>query len=105
MTTKAQHSRLLPAVCVAAGLPEPVCEFAFLSPRKWRFDYAWPDFSVALEVEGGAFTLGRHTRGAGFMKDMEKYNEAALAGWRVLRVTPSQLLTSGPELVKRAIAL
>src|SRR5688572_10984501 len=94
---------MFPRICVAAGLPEPTPEHRFSPPRKWRFDFAWPDHRVALEVEGGAFTRGRHTRGAGFVKDMEKYNTATLAGWRVLRVTPSDLLTSGPDLVARAL--
>jgi hypothetical protein len=42
---------------------------------------------VALEVEGGVFSHGRHTRGAGFTADAEKYNVAALSKWIVLRVT------------------
>src|SRR5579859_6800715 len=63
--------------------------------RKWKFDFAisggWNHY-VAIEIEGGAFIQGRHTRGAGFIKDMEKYNHAALLGWRVLRFTPQQVL-------------
>ena len=76
-------------------LPEPVTEFAFAAPdRKWRFDYAWPkNGHVALEVEGGVFIAGRHSRGAGMMKDMEKYNRAAVLGWSVLRVVPRALCT------------
>jgi hypothetical protein len=42
-------------------------------------------------VEGGAWSGGRHTRGAGFEKDLEKYAEALILGWRVLRVTPKQI--------------
>jgi len=76
---------------VAAGLPAPVREHRFHTTRKWRFDYAFLQSRVALEVEGGIWTGGRHTSGAGFQKDMEKYNAAALAGWRVFRVTPSGL--------------
>ena len=76
---------------VAAGLPAPVREFRFHATRKWRFDYAWPKQRVALEIEGGVWTGGRHTSGSGFVKDMEKYNAAALAGWRVFRVTPNHL--------------
>jgi hypothetical protein len=68
-----------------------VTEYRFHPTRKWRFDWAWPDRMVALEIEGGAWTGGRHTRGKGFVADMEKYNAAALAGWRVLRVTPQQV--------------
>lgn len=75
------------------GLPVPEAEYRFHPVRRWRFDYAWPDCLVALEVEGGAFTGGRHTRGAGYVKDLEKYSEAAALGWRVVRCTPKQLQT------------
>lgn len=46
---------------------------------------------LAVEVEGGVYSGGRHTRGAGFTKDCEKYNEAILFGWRVLRFTGEQV--------------
>lgn len=77
--------------CKLAGLPAPETEFRFHPTRRWRFDYCWPPKSLALEVEGGIWTGGRHTRGAGYAKDLEKYNEAAMRGWRVLRVTPTQV--------------
>lgn len=70
-------------------LPEP--EYHFAPPRKWRFDYAWPRLKIALEVEGGVWIRGRHTRGAGFLKDIEKYNTAASLGWLVLRTIPDDL--------------
>ena len=69
----------------------PVKEYKFHPTRKWRFDYAFPESMVAVEVEGGVWTGGRHTSGAGFLKDMEKYNTALLHGWRVYRVTPKTL--------------
>lgn len=72
-------------------LPLPVPELRFAPPRRFRFDYAWPSEKVALEVDGGVWTQGRHTRGAGFLRDAEKFNIAACMGWRVLRVTPSKL--------------
>ena len=68
-----------------------VREYVFAPPRKWRFDFAWPQFQVAVEVEGGSFVGGRHGRGPGFAKDCEKYNTATVMGWRVLRVTPRML--------------
>lgn len=74
-----------------AGLPPPETEYLFALPREWRLDFAWPTVLVALEVEGGVWTGGRHTRGSGFLGDIEKYNELALRGWHLLRLTPSQV--------------
>ena len=74
---------------------EVVREYRFHPKRRWRFDYAIPAHKVALEVEGGVWTQGRHTRSKGFLKDMEKYNMAALMGWKLLRTTPDRLLTEG----------
>ncbi|KDD10136.1 endonuclease domain-containing protein [Bordetella bronchiseptica] len=71
----------------AVRVVPPVREYRFMSTRGWRFDFAWPDFKIAVEIEGGVWTGGRHTRGAGFVADTEKYNAAAIAGWRVLRFT------------------
>lgn len=79
--------------CRAVGVPPPVAEYRFHPVRKWRIDWAWPERKVALEVEGGVFLNGggRHTRGAGFMKDTEKYNTLAAMGWRLFRVVPKQI--------------
>lgn len=79
----------------------PVKEYQFHPVRKWRFDYAFPAQRVALEVEGGVHTGGRHIRPRGFLNDMEKYNTAAAMGWRVLRCTPETLRTFATiELLK-----
>lgn len=66
-------------------------EFRFHPVRKWRFDYAVPEHKVALEVEGGVWTGGRHTSSKGFLKDIEKYNTATVMGWKVVRTTPKAL--------------
>lgn len=76
-----------------AGLPTPVVEYRFHPTRRWRFDYAWPALKLALEIEGGVWTRGRHTSPKGFLADMEKYNAAACLGWRVIRVTPKSIGT------------
>lgn len=75
------------ALLRASGLPEPVREYQFARPRRWRFDLCWPDRRLALEIEGGIWTRGRHVRGKGYEADLEKYSEAALLGWKVLRVS------------------
>lgn len=81
----------------ACGLPLPTREYAFAKPRRWRFDCAYLLEKIAIEVEGAIWTEGRHTRGSGFVADIEKYNEAILRGWRLLRVTTDQV-TSGVAL-------
>ena len=62
------------AVWKIAGLPRPQCEARFHPGRKWRIDYFWPEFKLAVEIEGGVFTKGRHVTGTGSIGDMEKYN-------------------------------
>ena len=84
---------------------ECVKEFKFHPKRRWRFDYAIPEHRIALEVEGGVWTGGRHTRPQGFLGDIEKYNTATLMGWRVFRTTPDDLLrTATLNLLKQAIS-
>lgn len=69
----------------------PVQEYRFHKTRKWRFDFYFQEAKLALEVEGGVWVNGRHNRGSGFLKDMEKYNAAAIAGFAILRATPDQM--------------
>lgn len=90
------------AYCAQVGLPEPTPEWRFAPDRKWRFDWAWPALGVALEIEGGVWTRGRHSRGRGMIDDMEKYNAAALRGWAVYRVTPDQLYSPETLALLRA---
>ena len=66
-------------------------EVRFHPVRRWRFDFAHPSTLVAIEIEGGTWVGGRHTRPAGFHKDCEKYNTAALLGWTVFRLTPQMI--------------
>lgn len=91
---------------VSMGLTEPVIEHRFHPVRRWRFDYAWPEHKVALEVEGGIWTGGRHTTGKGFEADIEKYNTATADGWRILRTTPKNLLTvKTVEYLKKTLSI
>ena len=62
-------------------------EYKFHPTRKWRFDFAFPKKMLAVEIEGAIWANGRHTRPQGFIKDMEKYNEASKMGWTILKFT------------------
>ena len=115
---QSELERSLETQFVWIGLSGYEREFKFHPTRKWRFDYAFPDRKIAIEIEGGTFgrvvvcnncgsrvmrTLkdgsavpvregGRHNTGAGFEADLEKYNEAAILGWRVVRVSAPMIL-------------
>lgn len=73
--------------------PVPVREYRFHPVRKWRFDMAWPDRLIAIEVEGLGGGMSRHLTIKGFSEDAVKYNTALILGWRVLRVTGRQIET------------
>lgn len=62
-----------------------VFELKFHPVRKWRFDAAIPQIMLGIEVDGAVWRGGRHTRGSGFVKDQEKFREAAILGWKVMR--------------------
>lgn len=62
-------------------------EHRFHPHRLWRFDFAFPNYILAVEIDGATNAEGRHTRGAGFAADCEKMNAATLLGWRILRYT------------------
>jgi very-short-patch-repair endonuclease len=74
----------------ALWMPQPEHEYRF-SIRKFRFDMAWPAHRLAVEIDGGIWAGGRHTRGLGFEADCEKINLAIELGWKVLRYTPAMI--------------
>jgi hypothetical protein len=68
-------------------------EVKFHISRRWRADFAHLPSHTLIEIEGGIFLRGggRHNRGEGYAKDAEKYLEAVLSGWTVIRLTERQL--------------
>lgn len=94
------------------GLPRPEREFLFdgrsrgAGRRNWRFDFCWPEERLAVEVEGGVHSGGRHVTGVGFERDCAKCNEALAQGWRVLRVTGGQIEDgSAIDWIRRALGV
>ena len=91
------------------GCPPATRELRFAEAdtgRRWRFDLAWPDYYVALEVEGGIWkrTRTRHLHPSGFLGDLVKYNEAARLGWRVLRCSWDDAERETATLAKLVLA-
>lgn len=110
------------AQILGAGLPVPrygTKQWRFHPRRRWRADFAWPRHGlngVIVEVEGGYWQKARtkdgqetghsagHAHPARFEADVEKYNEATLAGITVIRVTPAMIRDGRAlEYVKRAL--
>ena len=78
-------------VCKANKIELDETEHRFHPPRRWRADYAWPDKKLLVELEGGVFIKSRHTSPIGFINDCDKYNQAELDGWTLLRYTVEHL--------------
>ena len=88
--TRIDAAKLLLALLLKAhrqfNWPKPTTEFQFDKTRKWRFDIAWPEYMVAVEVEGiKPNGKSRHQNFSGYRKDCEKYNAAVEQGWTLLR--------------------
>lgn len=72
-------------------------EWRFHPQRRWRFDFALctqideVPTSWAIEIDGGTWIQGRHTRGKGFENDCRKGNEAIKLGWTVIHFTPNMI--------------
>jgi very-short-patch-repair endonuclease len=89
-----RNAAILRFVCDELGREAGVIahyEYRFHPTRRWRFDAAFPEKKIGIEIDGGVFIGGRHTRGVGFRKDCEKINAAGLLGWRVFRFLPDQI--------------
>lgn len=84
---------------LSCGGPKLEREHAFETGRKWRFDFAHPETNIAIEIEGGIWSKGRHVTPGGFIKDCEKYNTAALRGWLVFRLTDKQITVPMVEAI------
>ena len=80
-------------------------EYAFHPERGWRFDYAFPEFMVAIEIEGGVWNRGAHVRGKKFIDDCDKYNQAALLGWIVLRFTEDHINKRPDEMIETIVGV
>lgn len=75
------------------GDVSPIRQYRFHEKRRWRFDFAWPESLLGVEIQGGTAMRSRsgHTSISGIQKDYEKLNAAQLAGWRVLQYTSLDL--------------
>jgi very-short-patch-repair endonuclease len=87
----------------AANGPALEKELVYHPGRRWRADFAHLQSRTLIEIEGGIWIQGRHNRAEGFLADIEKYFEAALAGWTVFRLSERQLTLESVERIVQSI--
>ena len=90
--------------CEQAGLPTPLREYAAVPGRRFRWDFAWTDARVLVEINGGTYAHMGHSTGSGIARDYEKSNLAMLAGWRTF-VFDRRMVEAGTALDVTAKAL
>jgi hypothetical protein len=76
--------------CLLNG-PSLVKEYRFHVARRWKFDYYHEPTMTAIELEGGLYSGGRHSRAEGYLSDIEKYNAASMQGIVILRLGTGQV--------------
>jgi very-short-patch-repair endonuclease len=76
----------------SAGLDGWEPEYRFCPTERWRFDFAFPELKLALEIDGGGIGHG-HFNPWQREKEHQKFNMAATLGWRVLRGSTRQAET------------
>lgn len=94
-----KHEEILFSQMKLIKLPVPAREYRFHDTRRWRFDFAWPDIKLAVEVEGVVWKGkgGRHQRADGMTADCQKYGAAMELGWDVYRCT-QKMVENGQAL-------
>lgn len=106
MTPRSRAEELLMFQLKATGYRGWVREHRFHPVRRWRFDFAWPELLLAVEIQGMGRRgkMGAHQRPAGIKRDCDKGNEALILGWRLLHVTTDQVKSGAAiRMIERAL--
>jgi very-short-patch-repair endonuclease len=75
------------------GIPKATRQFQFVPNRKVTADFAWPEFRVIVEVQGGIWRRGggAHSHPNNILRDIEKQQLAMLHGWWIFPVTTDEV--------------
>lgn len=70
-------------------------EVALVPGRRWRWDFVVAD--LAIEIHGGTWMRGAHSRGAGQARDYAKSNAAVKLGYRPLAYSTEMVVSGEAE--------
>lgn len=75
-------------------------EYFFAKPeRQWPADFAWPEHRLIVEIDGGLWINGGHSRGRGRLRDMERDNWCVMHEWKVLRFSAEDARNGNAALI------
>ena len=96
--TESPYERRLLELIVDVDLPMPQLQYEVTRGRHLvaRVDFAWPDERLIVEVDGHEYHSSRDQRAA----DAQRQNALTELGFRVVRFTSDQIVTSRPEVVR-----
>jgi very-short-patch-repair endonuclease len=85
------------------GFPEPEVQFVLRSTdgSVIRFDFAWPDVKIALEIDHSFW----HAGSAESRKDKGRDRRAALLGWHTLRLTEDDVNLSLEKVLAEVLLI
>lgn len=80
-------------------------EVKLIPDRKFRFDYVHLPSKVVVEVNGGIFVNGGHSRGKAQQRNYEKIFLATSLGYSVINLGTGQINEDNLKLIYEAIVV
>lgn len=75
----------------APEMPHPTLQAKLIKTRRWQYDFTWEREKVIVEIEGGTWIAGRHSRGKGYLNDCDKQNAVMMLGYRLFKFTTDHI--------------
>lgn len=71
--------------------------------KPYKLDFAHPDTRTAIEIQGGTWNNGRHSRGSGMKGDYSKLNYLQYDGWTVFQLSTDMITKEWIDIIKNHI--
>jgi hypothetical protein len=86
-------------VMIDGGLPRPVLQHEVIDAngQTWRLDFAWPEYRLAAEYDGGVWHSGPNA----FLRDRRRSAALGDLGWVVIPIVAEDVRRWPRQLVRR----